>query len=410
MTDLGLAFGAGVLTIAAPCVLPMLPIILGASVGVGASEGHRSAIRTRPLCIVGGFVVTFSVLGLVLARLTDEAGIASSVLRAVALVVLTGLGVLMIWPAPYDRLSSRLAGLLGRADRVAARAGNGNLGGLVLGAIIGVLWTPCAGPVLATVLTLVATASDPARGTTLLVGYALGAGLPMLAIAYGGQQVVGRVRRFTRYAAPLQRAFGVLVVVTAFAIHGGWDVQLASRVVPSFDDPDEAPTGLVDVGPAPDLAGITAWLNSAPLTLDALRGRVVLVDFWTYSCVNCVRTLPHVVEWYERYRGAGLVVIGVHTPEFAYERATENLRAAVARLGITYPVAQDNGYATWKAYDNHFWPAQYLVDRRGRLVLKHVGEGHYQAMEDAIRTLLGTAPDGALTPRWHVERRRVSLS
>jgi cytochrome c biogenesis protein CcdA/thiol-disulfide isomerase/thioredoxin len=380
VTDLGLAFGAGVLTIAAPCVLPMLPIILGGSVGL------------RPLSIVGGFVATFTALGLVLSRLTDAAGIAPGVLREAALVLLTGLGALMIWPAPFERLAARLAGLVRRADGVAARAGNGNVGGLVLGAVIGVLWTPCAGPVLATTLTLVATAPNPARGATLLAGYALGAGLPMLAIAYGGQRVVARVRRYTPWAASLQRAFGVLIVATALAIHGGWDVQLAGGLVPAFDGGDEAPVGVADGGPAPELAGVTAWLNSGPLTLAALRGRVVLLDFWTYSCVNCVRALPHVVDWYERYRDAGLVVIGVHTPEFPYERATDGVRAAVARLGITYPVAQDNAYTTWKAYDNHFWPAQYLVDRRGRVVLKHFGEGQYEAVENAIRTVLETSP------------------
>ena len=283
-----------------------------------------------------------------------------------------------------------------RADAIAGRAGAGHLGGLVLGAMLGVLWTPCAGPVLGAILTMVATAEDAARATTLLVAYAVGAALPMLAIAYGGQRIVRRVRGLMPYTRILQRAFGVLVIATAFAMHTGFDAALAAKLTAAFAATDgDAPSLLADAGPAPELAGIATWLNSPPLTLRDLRGKVVLIDFWTFGCVNCLRTLPHVVEWYRRYAAAGLVVIGVHTPEFPHERATADVQAALARHGITYPVAQDNDYATWKAYDNHYWPAQYLVDRRGHVVLTHFGEGHYEEMEDAIRTLLGIASSGA---------------
>ncbi|WP_236905902.1 thioredoxin family protein [Collimonas pratensis] len=148
------------------------------------------------------------------------------------------------------------------------------------------------------------------------------------------------------------------------------------------------PPALVDYGPAPEFTGIQTWLNSKPLTMASLRGKVVLVDFWTYSCINCVRTLPHVTKWYDQYKDKGLVVVGVHTPEFPYERETRNVETAIQRSGIRYPVAQDNRYATWNAYDNQYWPAAYLVDRKGTIVLKHFGEGSYDEMENAIRKLL----------------------
>lgn len=150
------------------------------------------------------------------------------------------------------------------------------------------------------------------------------------------------------------------------------------------------PVVLVDYGPAPEFSGINKWLNSEPLTMASLRGKVVLVDFWTYSCINCLRTLPFVTKWYDRYRDKGLVVIGVHTPEFPFERETPNVETAIKRSAIHYPVAQDNRYATWKAYDNQYWPASYLVDRKGKIVLKHFGEGGYGEMESAIRQLLAS--------------------
>ncbi len=178
-----------------------------------------------------------------------------------------------------------------------------------------------------------------------------------------------------------RRAFsGLAVGASAFvaAGGGGWPVRSALAVSP----------GLRDYGKAPEFAGIDKWLNSEPLTLRGLAGKVVLVDFWTYSCINCIRTLPHVVRWYEKYRDQGFVVVGVHSPEFAYEKSTRNVQDAIQRFGIRYPVAQDNGFTTWKAYDNQYWPAFYLVDGKGQVMRRHFGEGEYAEMEAAIEALL----------------------
>ena len=167
-------------------------------------------------------------------------------------------------------------------------------------------------------------------------------------------------------------------------------IVAAAVTVPSLSPVRAQSAQLQDYGPAPEIAGIEKWLNSDPLTLASLKGKVVLVDFWTYSCINCIRTLPHVVSWYDKYKDQGLVVIGVHAPEFPQERSTSNVKTALERFGIKYPVAQDNKFATWNAFDNKYWPSIYLIDRSGKIVLKHAGEGQYAETEDAIRTLLNT--------------------
>jgi cytochrome c biogenesis protein CcdA/thiol-disulfide isomerase/thioredoxin len=383
VTEIALALLAGTVTVAAPCILPMLPILLASSIG------HPS--RARPVFFVLGFVTTFSAAALLLGRAVDASGASATAVRSAAIILLATFGVLMIWPAPLAYVTARLGRVFTRANAFGNAAGSGNLGGFVLGSTIGVLWTPCAGPMLGSILTLVATAQDPTHAATLLVAYAVGAGLPMLAIAYGGQGVARNTRRLAPFTHSIQQAFGVVVIATALIMHQQWDTVLSANLSALFAGADAATRASVldDHGPAPELAGIETWLNSAPLTIRSLRGKVVLVDFWTFGCGNCVATLPYVSAWYDRYKDRGLVVLGVHTPEFPFERPTASVRAALERFGIAYPVAQDNAYGTWKAYDNHHWPAQYLVDRHGTIVLKHFGEGHYDEMETAIRTLLG---------------------
>jgi cytochrome c biogenesis protein CcdA/thiol-disulfide isomerase/thioredoxin len=380
--DIALAVLAGTVTVAAPCILPMLPLLLGAAVG--------QTSRARPVFIVLGFVVAFSAVALVFGLFAEALGPSQGVLRHVAIALLVVFGVLMIWRRPFELVATRLSGLFARAHALAHRAGPGNVGGLVLGMTIGALWTPCAGPVLGSILTLVATAEDPTRAGGLLVAYAIGASLPMLAIAYGGQRAWAGARRLGPYTHRVQQVFGVIVIAMAVAIHYEYDTLVTAWLsnIQAVGSASSGGSALGDHGPAPELAGIETWLNSEPLTMRGLRGKVVLVEFWTYSCVNCVRTLPYITAWHGKYADQGLVIVGVHTPEFAYERQTRNVQAALQRFGITYPVAQDNRYATWKAYDNHYWPASYLVDRNGRIVLQHFGEGHYDEMEQAIRTLL----------------------
>lgn len=385
MSDTLLVFAAGVLTVAAPCVLPLLPVVLGSAAGAGQA-------RARPLFIALGFALSFAAVALLFGAFQQMLGLSPDTVRDAGAVLLLLFGLLMVWPRPFQWLGVAGSGALNRVAALGDRAGGGNLGGLVLGMTLGVVWTPCAGPVLASILALIATQPDLGRAGLLLACYSLGAALPMLAIAYGGRAVFERLRGIFPYAHRLQQGLGVVVVGVAVATLLHYDSQLAAWLArwspqQSTAQADTA-AGLHDYGRAPEFTGIAQWLNSEPLAMEQLRGKVVLVDFWTYSCANCLNTLPHVNRWAQTYRDQGLVVIGVHTPEFAFEKSTDNVRAAIARLGVRHAVAQDNRYATWKAYDNRYWPATYLIDARGHIRYKHFGDGDYARTEAAIRALL----------------------
>jgi thiol-disulfide isomerase/thioredoxin len=291
--------------------------------------------------------------------------------------------------------------------------------------------------VLAAISTVVAREEVGARTVSAMAAYAVGAGVPMLAIALGGQRISAPLRARMPVLRPV---LGGVVALTALAIALGADTRFQTWVPGYVEAAQEAVEGsgsaerelarlrgddagpaapageLADFGPAPELARIAGWLNTRagrPLSLAALRGRVVVVDFWTYSCVNCLRTLPYLKAWDEAYRGDGLTILGVHTPEFAFERVPDNVRGAVKRLGIRYPVALDNDYATWDAFANRYWPAKYFVDRSGHVRFAHFGEGEYERSEEVIRLLLaesGEAPGGRASVGAADEPSRVPIT
>jgi cytochrome c biogenesis protein CcdA/peroxiredoxin len=411
------ALVAGAATAVTPCVLPVLPALLSA----GAVGGRR-----RPLGIVLGLGSTFTIAVVALASLVKGVGVAGSGVRVVAEVVLVGFGLSLLLPGVAARLEAPLA----RLSRFGPRSrGSGFWSGVGVGGALGFAYTPCAGPILAAVISVSATQGTSARLVTIALAYAAGSAIVLLALALGGRRLADGVRRAGR-GLGLQRAMGVVMIATALAMATQLDVRFQSALAdhlpaalvdpahglesshgverrlaalrgrPLFDSgAAQAATrrhgGLPVLGTAPDFSGGGRWFNTGgePLSLGRLRGRVVLVDFWTYTCINCIRTLPYLKAWDARYRKAGLTVVGVHTPEFPFERDSGNVEHAISTDGIRYPVVQDNAYDIWRAYGNEYWPAEYLIDARGRVRYTHFGEGDYDADERAIRALLAERGD-----------------
>jgi cytochrome c biogenesis protein CcdA/thiol-disulfide isomerase/thioredoxin len=400
---LGVSFLAGVITAISPCVLPVLPILLA---GSASSRDPK-----RPFLIIAGLVASFTVFTLAGAWLLDLLGLPEDFLRNLAIALLLILAATLVMP--------RLAYVAERPFLLLTRLRvPSHRGGLVLGLSLGLVFVPCAGPVLAAVTALSASGQVGTRTVAVATAYAVGAALPMLMIAVGSQRLTTGVTFLRTHAEVTRRAAGVVLGATAIAIAVGAD-QRFTTAIPGYTEALQERiernssarrelaelTGVANVPAAPpdgrypqapEFQGLERWLNTPngqPLTLAGLRGKVVLVDFWTYSCINCLRTLPHLKAWDAEYRDAGLAIVGVHAPEFAFERVPGNVRDAVDRLGIRYPVALDNGFTTWRSYENQYWPAKYLIDRTGRLRYTHFGEGAYAETEAIIRNLLGRKSD-----------------
>jgi cytochrome c biogenesis protein CcdA/thiol-disulfide isomerase/thioredoxin len=411
---IGIGLVAGFVTAVSPCVLPVLPILFA---------GGATGSRRRPPAIIAGLVLSFSAFTLGGVWLLDQLGLPKDFLRDVAIGLLFLVAAILIWP--------RLGDLVQRPLYRIAKRPSGDLGGgFLLGASLGLVFVPCAGPVLAAITVLGATSEVGWRAIVLTGAYSLGAAVPMLGIAYGGKAVMERLRP---HAQAVRLGLGVVVAATALAIAFNLD-RHAQTAVPDYvvaiqdrverGDRAErelakvrgatrsAAPGLEDYGEAPTFVGINQWINTPgerALSLPGLRGKVVLLDFWTYSCINCLRTLPHLKAWDRTYRSQGLQIVGVHTPEFAFEHEEDNVRAAIKRLGVRYAVAMDNDFGTWDAYQNRYWPAKYLIDGRGHLRYVHFGEGAYGETESHIRTLLAER-DAALPARVRVSDSTPGMS
>jgi cytochrome c biogenesis protein CcdA/thiol-disulfide isomerase/thioredoxin len=408
------AFLAGAATALSPCVLPVLPVALSASVTGG---------RRRPLGVVTGLALSFAFATVALVYVIDALGLPGDLLRNLAIAVLLGFGLLLLAPPLAARLEAWISRVL---PAPSARGGDGFLSGLLLGGSLGFVYAPCAGPILAGVITVSASQSFTAGRLGVALSYAVGSAVALYFLMLGGRRLI---RRLAPQAGRLQIATGVVMVVVALLMAGDYDTRFQTAIandLPDFvvnptkelEDRDQVGEELAGLrtqhhgvgtavagadfeaqalpvlGEAPEFTGTQQWFNTPgqrPLSLRELRGQVVLLDFWTYTCINCIRTFPYLRAWDERYRDRGLTIVGVHTPEFPFEREAGNVAEAIEQSELRYPVVQDNEYATWNAYANQYWPAKYLIDAQGRVRYVHFGEGEYEETEAAIRELLAEA-------------------
>lgn len=431
---------AGAGTAITPCVLPVLPALLSTS----ATGGRR-----RPFGVVTGLAITFTITIVALATVIKGVGLADNAVRLIAIAVLAGFGVSLLVPALGDRLEARLS----RLARFGPRSrGDGFWSGIGVGAALGFVYAPCAGPILAAVIAGSATTGSTAETIAVAGAYSLGSALVLLIYAFGSHKLGERLRRAGR-GPTVQRVVGVVMIATALVIATESDVRFQTALASHFPDAIVNPTGALErsdavadrlddlrgkakfdsdrdrpaqsdqprpgkpsrlevLGDAPDFTGNQRWFNTPDgksLSLAGLKGRVVLVDFWTYTCINCIRTLPYVTAWDRRYRDSGLTIVGVHTPEFSFEKDAGNVAGSIEQNDIEYPVVQDNEYATWNAWGNQYWPAKYLIDARGRVRYTHFGEGQYQETDAAIRSLLREARGSSVRRAGRVRAQTPSL-
>jgi cytochrome c biogenesis protein CcdA/thiol-disulfide isomerase/thioredoxin len=408
------AFLSGLVTIFAPCIWPLLPIILSSS----ASGGHR-----KPLGITLGIMLSFGILTLSISYLVRIIPFDANSLRFIAVLVIGFLGVVLVVPKLSGILEVYVGRLSGKLNIGNRQSSTGFHSGFIIGLALGIVWTPCAGPILATIATLAATQAVNLSVILITSVYVIGVGIPLFIFATFGKYIFTSSRVLSKYTGRIQQVFGIIMILTALSIATNYDQVLQAKLLDAFpqfnsslnsfennstvkkeldalkgkpqagNNQAQDTTGLFNVNtPAPDFTGATKWLNTAkPLSIADLKGKVVLVDFWTYTCINCIRTLPHVTGWYDKYKDKGFVVIGVHTPEFQFEHDINNVLNAIKMYNIHYPVVQDNNYAIWNNYNNQYWPAEYLIDAKGNIRREEFGEGEYDKTEMAIQSLLKEA-------------------
>jgi cytochrome c biogenesis protein CcdA/thiol-disulfide isomerase/thioredoxin len=424
---------AGAATAVSPCVLPVLPLALSAGITGG---------RRRPLGVVTGLALAFTFATVALVYLISALGLPNGLVRTLAIAVLIAFGLSLLFPPASARVEAYLSRFTGRVKTGRA---DGFWSGVLVGAGLGLVYAPCAGPILAGVITVSASQSFSAGRLAVALAYGVGSALVLYSLMVGGRRLTTRL---ARRSGRFQMATGAVMVLVAGLMLFNVDTRFETAIandLPSFlvdpsrslENSDAAQSRLASLrsghnetkeggieearrsaplpvlGMAPDFTDNQRWFNTPgnrPLTMAGLRGRVVLVDFWTYSCINCIRTLPYLEAWDAKYRRDGLTIVGVHSPEFPFEKSASNVRAAIAQNAIRYPVVQDNDLGTWNAYGNQYWPAEYFIDTHGRVRLVHFGEGEYAAKERAIRELLAERGDTNLGAVTHTRAQQPSAT
>ncbi|MDL5601500.1 cytochrome c biogenesis protein DipZ [Bacillus subtilis] len=396
-----IAFLGGLLTVLSPCILPVVPFLFA-----GADRTRSSILLT-----LGGMALTFALISSLAVVSSEWVIQANNTGRHIALIVMVLFALSLIFARIGDWLARPFV-LLGNRLDPDTRKKAGPMGSVMIGVATGLLWAPCAGPILGVILTGAMLQGASAQTSLLLLAYGAGSALSLGTLIFAGRGLVNRLKPSIPFTGWFRRGAGVAVLAAAVVISTGADRTLlagtssegvasveknvlenAPKVIDYFISKVRADSTSDEQskGAMPSLAGAVQWLNSPELNAESLRGKVVLVDFWTYDCINCQHTLPYVKDWEKKYGKDGLVVIGVHTPEYGYERIIDNVKDQVKKLGITYPVAIDNNYAIWRNFDNQYWPAHYLIDAKGQVRYTHFGEGRYEAQEQMIQQLLKEA-------------------
>lgn len=402
-----IAFLGGIVTVLSPCILPVIPFLF--------ARADRS-FRSVALTLVG-LTLTFAVVSTLAVASSGWIIQASAVGRHLALVVLALFALSMLSSRVGAWLTRPFVALGNRLDQ-SGRAMSGSAASVMLGVATGLLWAPCAGPILGLILTSAMLQGANVNTSVLLLVYGSGAALALGTLIFAGNRLLNRLKRSLAVTHWFRRGAGALMLAAVAVIASGVDEKLltgfssngASQVESGILDllPDAASSitdgligkanaePLLDLkreGPMPSLSGAVQWLNSEPLTRESLHGKVVLVDFWAFDCINCKRSMPHVNEWAKKYAKDGLVVIGVHTPEYGFEKVIDSVRAEVDKRDVHYPVAIDNDYRIWTAFQNRYWPAHYFIDAQGQIRFTHFGEGRYEHQEKVIQQLLKEAKD-----------------
>lgn len=398
------AFFAGVITVLAPCVLPLLPIIIGGSI---SGDVHD---KRRPFIIAASLAVSLIIFTLLLKVTTLLINIPPEVIVYASGGIIVGIGIVLLFPALYERLilafnlQAKSQQLLGKSSGKGAI-----IGAIITGAALGPVFSSCSpvyGYILATVLPV-----NFGVAMAYMVAYVLGLSAMLLLIGFVGQKFVRKLKFASDPRGWFQKVIAIIFIIVGLLVITGYDKKLQTYVsehtpfnfdalsaslIPSNNT--TAQGGVLNVQPykAPEFTGLENWINSKPLTVEGLKGKVTLVDFWTYSCINCIRTQPYLKAWYDTYKDSGLEIVGVHAPEFAFERNPQNVAEAAKKADLKYPIALDNDFATWNAFQNQYWPASYLIDKEGNIRRVHNGEGEYKETEMAIRQLL--AENGGKVP------------
>ncbi len=400
------AFLAGIITILSPCILPVLPIVLSTSI-------DTKNIFKKQLGIISGFIASFTFFTLFLSSIVFATDISPNTLRYFSIVVIALLGLSLLSNKTQAIFEKLFSGLANKVPQFQGQ-GSGYWTGFLIGLSLGLIWTPCVGPILASVITLALTGTVTLNAFFITFAYALGTAIPMFAVMLGGKKVISGIPALARNSGTLQKIFGVLTIFITLAIYKNWDRNFQTFILTKFPGYGTSITKIEEKGDlsvltgvesqkktaknlpiikkAPEIISVGQWFNipeeQSSLSIQSLKGKVVLVDFWTYTCINCIRTFPYLADWHNKYKDDGLVIIGVHAPEFEFEKDPENVAKALLDFNILYPVVQDNSFTTWRAYQNQYWPAKYLIDKEGNLRYFHFGEGDYDETEMAIQTLL----------------------